>query len=184
MSDLGRREWVALALFAFSLLVAATFLDATAGSTDIPPRTPVLGEPIDHQAEPPRHSPHGDAKPVPASSGEWYIRYYMTSTGELQRGALTDGLHVEFQVTPFDLPDSDWHIVAETAVDLEPGEHSFTVQHIAAVQIFVDGEEVASGSHSPGPRTLTALFHHDGGTATVRIVAEHTGGPFLVTISP
>lgn len=186
MASLGRREWVALALFAIALVIAGTFVNATA-SPDMAPRTPVLGEPLPAgpSAVPGSASPEpqagAGAHHLTTPDAPWTLAYYTSSTNQLQRETRADTLDVVFDDVPFDLVAGDWHIDAVATFTLAPGQQTLTIEHSANVRIFVDGQELAHASSSGRPRTLSTVFQHSGGPAQIRIIAEErSGGGFVL----
>jgi hypothetical protein len=185
VSALRRREWVALALLAFSALVAITFIDATAGP-DIAPRTPVLGEPPPRPTNTPGPEPTPTATPLPHHISEtdrsWAVQFFNEGSDEAVRVAINDTLDIHYEITPFDLHHGRWQLEATTTPILEQGEHILTIEYTGSVTITVDGNEVATGQPTTEPRTLSAAFHHPGGRATITIYASHSADPFHLRI--
>ncbi|MDZ7727560.1 MAG: hypothetical protein U5Q44_04815 [Dehalococcoidia bacterium] len=174
LSALGRREWFALVAFAFSVLVASTFLSATAHD-DIAPRTPWVGEPLPSPsvAVEPTQEARGDAdelRAMAAPSDGWRVRYLAGESGELVQDAWLRGLSLEFDGAPLpELTDDAWRLEAGASVDMPRGLYEFVLVYQGAVRVSVDGTEVASARSggSGAAQELRVQFAHDGGEASI-----------------
>lgn len=183
MSDLHRREWIALAALGFAFLISATFIRANA-HIDTGGRTPFIAVPATPSpghAIPTPVVVTPTPNPVPAPSGSWHVDFITASTGKSEAILAYPTLALDFAGSPFFyMADDDWRIEATTSIQLSPGQQTLTIEHAGDVAIYVDDAEVASSSASGSARRLTAAFDHPGGSATIRIVATDTAGPFVL----
>jgi len=183
VSDLRRREWVALAALAFAFLISFTFLRATA-HIDTTGRTPFVAVPVTPGPSLPSPTPFAPTptpNPVPAPSGSWLVRFVTVSTGVAEASLAYPSLDFDIPGPPFFyMTDNDWRIEASSTLELEPGQQVLTIEHTGTVTVTVDETEVASSTSSGATRRLTAVFDHPGGRASIRIVATDTEGPFVL----
>lgn len=185
VSALGRREWFALVALAFSVLVASTFLSATAHDHDMEPRTPFVGEPLPSPTAPPRETVEqvdGQSPRVaPAPEDGWQVAYFSVATGERVSEGSRDELALMYEAAPLPgLEDDGWRMEARATLELRDGLHEFTLAYAGSVEVTVDGSRVASarsGGDAEGDE-LRVLFEHGGGPAEVVIEAVDVGGGF------
>jgi hypothetical protein len=180
MAGLGKREWVGLGLLLVAAFISATFLDAGAHD-NIPPRTPVLGQPLPSPSiEPTATATLPPPTEVEIPDGSWLIEYFENDNELPQVREVVVALDLYFANAPFgDFGDDDWKLEARTDLRLAAGQQTFTLLHDGAIRVLVNGNEVASDADpADGPRTLTVIFPFDGGLATIRIVGTDVDGPF------
>ena len=182
MSALGSREWVGLALLLVAGFIAATFLDAGAHD-NLPPRTPVLGQPLDTPTiEPVPTATLPPPVDVEIPEGSWLVSYYDGDTQDPYVVNFVETLDLRFDNAPFgDFRDDDWHLEARAELQLQPGQQTFTIIHDGAIRVVINGEQVAAdGDPADGERSLTVLFPSEGGSTTITVIASDRSGPLVV----
>ena len=178
VTGLRRREWFALAAFAFSLVLAFTFVNATAHD-DMAPRTPVLGSPLGPDGQP-LATPTPTSVPVEVEAPEqgWLVRYVSLPSETLDGETTLETLDLHFDAAPFlYMEDDAWRLDAFARFDLPAGTQQFSIEVDGALRVFVNGSEVVSSPDSDGIRPITVLWSHTGERAAVHIEVTDSGGP-------
>ena len=176
-----RREWFGLLSLLLALGIAATFLDATA-QDEMEPRVPVLGTPLGSDGQPlPTPTPTRPPSEIEAPDSGWLVRFVSTPSETVDAQMEIETLDFDYPTVPFNtMVDDSWRLEAYTRLQLEPGQQQIELEVDGVLRVYIDGNEVAAANDGDGPRLVTILFEHPGGTAALRIEVEDHGGPLVL----
>lgn len=182
---MGLREWVGLGVLGVAALFGFLFFDPT--STDggnRPPRTISLGEkPTATPATTPTPTPVPVTR-LAQPDGGWLVQYWedLASGGEVRTGeGFSARLALEFFERPFpDTRDDAWRLEASQELALDAGRYSFTLETDGAVKAWLGDRQLLDEADTEGVRRSELVFDHPGGSSTLRISVEDTGGPVRI----